>query len=160
VKRYAPEHMLQKACAKFLNHALPEDCFYTAIDHATRSAVEGAEKKSRGVKRGIPDLMFKFHRRTVWIELKTEKGVVSDTQEDVRAALTRQGDDWHVARSIDDVEAILRSYGLPLKATAGGVTERLQQRLDLPRKAGKPRVAKPGAGRIRRTEAIRSRMPF
>jgi hypothetical protein len=160
MSRYSPEHMLQKACAKFLNHALPPDVWFTAIDHATRSAVEGAEKKARGVKRGIPDLMFKFQHRTVWIELKADKGVVSDTQEGVRDVLVGNGDDWHVARSIDDVEAILRGYGLPLRATAGGVTERLQQRLDVPRKAGKPRVAKTTASRIRRIEALRAKVPF
>jgi hypothetical protein len=152
--------MLQRACAKFLNHALPSHVWFTAIDHATRSATEGQDKKARGVKPGLPDLMFKFDRRTVWIELKAVKGVVSDTQEDVRDVLVGNGDDWHVARSIDDVEAILRSYGLALRATVGGITERLQQRLEMPRKAGKPRVAKPTASRIRRTEALRSRMPF
>ncbi len=160
MSRYAPEHMLQKACAKFLNHALPPDVWFTAIDHATRSAVEGAEKKSRGVKPGIPDLLFKFHQRTVWIELKTDKGVISESQKAVRDTLTGNGDDWHIARSIDDVEAILRSYGLTLKATAGGITERLQQRLDMPRKVGKPRSAKPTSSRIRRIEALRSKVPF
>jgi len=152
--------MLQKACAKFLNHALPPDVWFTAIDHATRSATEGQDKKARGVKPGLPDLMFKFDRRTVWIELKTEKWRLQDTQESVRDMLTGNGDDWHVARSIDDVEAILRSYGLALRATAGGITERLQQRLEMPRKAGKPRVAKPSASRIRRTEALRKRIAF
>ena len=158
--RYAPEHMLQKACAKFLNHALPPDVWFTAIDHATRSAVEGQEKKARGVKPGLPDFMFKFGGRTVWIELKTEKGRVQDTQESVRDVLERNGDEWHVARSIDDVEAILRGYGLALKATAGGVTEKLQARLEMPRKAGKARVAKPTASRIKRVEALRKRIAF
>ena len=158
--RYSPEHIFQKAVAKFLNHALPPDVWFTAIDHATRSAIEGSEKKARGVKRGLPDLLFKFHRRTVWIELKAEKGVVSDEQEKVRDVLTRNGDDWHVARSIDDVEAILRSYDLPLKATAIGITDRLQARLEMPRKVSKPRVAKPSLSRVRRTEALRKRIVF
>jgi hypothetical protein len=158
--RYSPEHMLQKACAKFLNHALPPDVWFTAIDHATRSAIEGQEKKARGVKRGLPDLLFKFHRRTVWIELKAEKGVVSDEQEKVRDVLTRNGDDWHVARSIDDVEAILRSYDLPLKATAVGITDRLQARLEMPRKASKSHAPKPTLAQVQRMEAVRRRVAF
>ena len=111
-----PEHALQRAVAEFLDLALPASAFWTSIDAATRSAIEGQQKKARGVKPGIPDVLIVCKPITLWIELKARTGSVQETQRRVMRALIANGHQWYVARSVAEVETILIRCGIPLRA--------------------------------------------
>jgi hypothetical protein len=52
---------------------------------------------------GVPDLICCFKGRLVGIEIKAEKGVVSDQQRDFIHAIQEAGGLAFVARSVDDV---------------------------------------------------------
>lgn len=121
-----PEHRLQIDVTKWLRLALPEsrlaqlEVWWTAIDHAAaHSALVGRLRKARGVRPGIPDYWFLFRGRVITIELKTDDGDTSDSQDATQIALEAAGAWWHCARSGEAVEAILRRHGLPLMASFG-----------------------------------------
>jgi hypothetical protein len=57
--------------------------------------------------KGTPDLFIVLNRRCVWIEVKTEKGKVSDIQEKMHTRLINMGQRVIVARSLDDVRGVL-----------------------------------------------------
>ena len=80
---------------------------------------QGALRKRMGIKAGIPDLLILWRGRLIGLELKAPKGVVRQSQTDMGLAIIEAGGHWASCRSIEDIEAVLRSQGVPLKATAG-----------------------------------------
>ncbi len=113
------EDQLQIAVADYLRVAMPPDIAWSAIEHAQQmSAREGKRRKDKGVRRGLPDLVFWMCERCLCIELKTPTGRQSPAQKDFAALVTAQRHDYRICRSVDDVEAVLREYGIRLRATA------------------------------------------
>ena len=148
------EHQFQIALAGYLHHALPLDALHTAIDHATKSASEGQQKKRRGVKRGVPDYMIVYGGRTFWLELKAVKGVLSEDQKLFGMTLMQNGHHWNVVRSVEEVEVLLRTYDIPLRATAMTAHQRdeaLAKRATVPRQPRAPaQRRKPTAADLKR----------
>lgn len=111
------------AVAAYLRVALePEDVFWTSIDHGAGklTAAAAGNAKGRGCKAGLPDVWV-FVRRdglclVIAIELKTRMGRVSPVQLDTATDLVLAGVRCHVARSVEEVEAILDGHGVPLRA--------------------------------------------
>jgi hypothetical protein len=98
------EHGLQVAVARLLELCLdPALTWWSGIDHAARlGARYGADRKRRGVKRGIPDFLILVKGQpALGIEIKSETGRVSPEQKELR-------DDW---RAIDHRYVICRSLG-------------------------------------------------
>jgi Holliday junction resolvase len=56
-----------------------------------------------GAYRGIPDMIATKAGQTVFLEVKTAKGKLSEHQEKFRVDLTLAGGRYVVARSVDDV---------------------------------------------------------
>ena len=65
-------------------------------------------KISERFSSGIPDLHIINNGRHYWLELKTEKGKVSDLQKITLAKINAAGGDARVVRSLDDVIKVLR----------------------------------------------------
>ena len=89
--------------------------FFDKLSDAKHRAVlvEGARRKRMGVKRGIYDLFFVLDNgMAACMELKWEKGRLSDEQLGVGEAMRRRG--CHVAEcwTGEEVEAAIRSWGL------------------------------------------------
>lgn len=116
IGQFQSEHVLQIAVAQYLDRALPPDAFWTSIDSAGRGPIAGARMKRRGVKRGLPDILILWSSVTLWIELKSRKGRVSEQQDDFGWHAIRAGHHWHVCRSVDDLASRLAEYGIPLRA--------------------------------------------
>lgn len=64
--------------------------------------------QSLGSERGIPDLVAIRGGKTVWIEVKTPNGRLSEYQERWLQDLEDHGGWWIVARGIEDVEHLGR----------------------------------------------------
>jgi hypothetical protein len=80
-----------------------------------------AKLKAMGILPGSPDLEFHWLeldadkrkcRRVLHLELKADKGRLSDTQATFALAVKLLGDEYHIARSIDEAIAILGERGL------------------------------------------------
>lgn len=126
-----PEQALQIAVAQYLGHALKPPTIWTAFPAGGGGRIRGAFLKAMGLKAGWPDILVidpaatSYHRSlVVGIELKAEKGRMSNSQEAVRASFVAAGAHWYLARSLDEVEGFLRGVGIPLHASAGPTVAR------------------------------------
>ncbi len=125
-----PEERLHLAVAKFLAVALRPPTFWTSIDAGAGklSKRSAGMMKARGVKRGIPDILI-FSPVTVGmagsshvigIELKSASGRVSADQVETAAYMQLAGVRCRIARSVDQVQAILIANGIPIHARISG----------------------------------------
>lgn len=123
-----PEARLQISVKEYLTWCLPASVEWTANAAgvtlgATKTARmrQGSKSKAMGVRRGWPDLQFLMPDGvTRYIELKVGTGL-SPEQREFRdrcyAAETLTGVCiWALCRSLEDVEATLRAWGVELKA--------------------------------------------
>jgi hypothetical protein len=76
--------------------------------------------QSLGSYRGIADLYALKDGKSIWIEVKTPKGRLSKYQEQFRDDVLAHGGTYIVARSVDDVERVLRALGISSQARLGG----------------------------------------
>ena len=118
MKRNYPEHRLSAAVAEYLKYALPPDCYATSVGHGGGGKIRGALLQKSGVRPGFPDWLLIYNGHAFLIELKAPRGAVSADQQVCHAALRRAGcPAVHIARSLDDVEAALKEWGIPIRAT-------------------------------------------
>lgn len=121
--RGKPEEELQKAVVRYLRFAVPDGVWWCASLSGIRLPIHVARRmKDLGMTRGAPDLSFILpDGRTAYLELKSSEGSLSPAQKRVRDLVSPTGL-WAVCRSLDDVEAALRSflapYGVVPKARA------------------------------------------
>jgi hypothetical protein len=129
------EWSLQRAIAVYLSKALPPEIYWTAIDIGSAGgAHQGALRKARGVRAGLPDLLVAFAGRALWLEIKNGSSL-SEPQKLTRDALRANGHAWALVRSLEDVEAACVSAGIPLRATVSAISDRIaEQRARLPAK--------------------------
>lgn len=118
MSRANPEHRLQVEVRRFLEFALPASIYWTSsLTGASLSMNARLKAKAAGVRRGLPDLLFVFPDGvTRFLELKTATGTLTPEQKDFRARFEPLGI-FRVARSVQEVEAALRAWGAPLRAT-------------------------------------------
>ena len=69
-------------------------------------------KHCMGLINGVPDFVFISKDKTLFIEMKTEKGRLSESQIYFRDWCVDEQIDYHIARSIDDVKDILIRHKL------------------------------------------------
>ena len=76
------ENDLHRSVAEFLNVALPESVYWTTIGHGgfPLSQALAGRMKARGLKAGVPDLLFVINGQARFIELKIEGGTLSPAQ--------------------------------------------------------------------------------
>ena len=117
-RRKNPEEVLQRHVANYLRLALPEGCGvpWTAVEAAGRGGRDGARQKAKGVRPGFPDLQFILppHGRFLGIELKAG-APQSKSQQAREAEIATAGGFYHIARSVREVDSILREHGVEPK---------------------------------------------
>lgn len=119
--RRNPEHKLQVSVRNFLTYCLPLPGSPDYVEWTANAAgvyvspMVAGRMKASGVRRGWPDLQLLLpDGRTVYIELKAGSGL-SPEQREFRDRCAPHGI-WALARSIDDVEAALRGWGVKLRS--------------------------------------------
>lgn len=115
-RAFQSEHVLQMACADFLDRALPPDAFWTSIDSAGRGARDGARMKRRGVRKGVPDVLVMWRDKTLWIELKSAKGRWPVHQVKFSIAANAAGHRYRLCRSLIEVQEAAEHFEIPLRA--------------------------------------------
>jgi hypothetical protein len=111
--RKAPERLLHKAVAAYLNAVLPTSVFWTTIPAGGGGKIRGAMLKSMGYKAGTPDILMVHNGLAYWIELKAPGCSLSDAQRHVSDLLLWASSPMAVCKSIDQVEVALRVWRIP-----------------------------------------------
>lgn len=117
------EHKLQLSVARYLEAALQPPVWWSAIDHAGKlSPRQAGDRKKRGVKRGIADILIVWQiifPHMLWIELKRPGGgSLSPEQFAFRQSMAGVGVFVVVCRSIEEVEAALDLAKVPRRRLA------------------------------------------
>lgn len=116
MKRPQPEQALQRQVAQFLAVALDGNSWFSSMPLGGGGRLRGAILRGVGVKRGLPDVLVVNDGRTIWLELKSDKGRVSPEQRECHAALASARSSVSVVRSLDDAIEALQRAGVPLRA--------------------------------------------
>lgn len=108
------ESKIQRQLVEYLDVALFPTHRVFAIPNASRRGIGGnAANAVAGLRKGIPDLAIVGRGRIYFVEVKTDKGVLSAEQEDFKDWCLMKGMcGWCCARSLDDVRAALRHWGI------------------------------------------------
>lgn len=109
------EQAIHKAILGYLRTTLPHGWVIQHTPNKPRSMVAGAIEKSMGAIKGWPDLAVYGPGSVHFIEVKAEKGRLSDAQWLVHDGLRDLGFPVTVVRSVDDVRAKVKEWGLPSK---------------------------------------------
>ena len=122
------EHELQKACVNWFGYQYPhlKDLLIAIPNGGKRHVKTAAKLKAEGVKAGVPDLFlaapvgYKVEangRKIIehlsagfWIEMKTEKGVVRDSQQKYLDRLSEFGYSTVVCRSFEEFTKSIETY--------------------------------------------------
>src|SRR5690348_12258473 len=102
-KRAREEDQLHIRVARMLDMMLPPEIFWFHCPNGgKRNVIEAVQFQRRGVKPGIPDLLFVYRGNLTGIELKSDKGTLSDKQRDTQFLLRAAGCRIGTARSEDE----------------------------------------------------------
>lgn len=128
-KYKSPERGLQLAVVKYLDQALPEDAIYHhSPNRALRGPIEISYYKRLGTKFGWPDIEIIYRGWAYGIELKAGKGSLTKSQGLVHADLSRAGLHVAICTSVDEVQAALDGWSIPVRArTFGWVARKIEQ---------------------------------
>ncbi len=112
------EYQLQVAAADFLVWALPDDIIFTHIPMGEKRNKGTAGKLKRmGVNPGWPDFEILIPDGvTLRIEMKGEKGSLSEPQKMFHARAAALGHPCYTAFSVLCIQEILEHHGITLKA--------------------------------------------
>ena len=86
-------------------NTMPETrlCLFHVPNGMFTNAREGAKFKAQGVIAGVPDLVFVWQGKTHYIEVKTEKGRLSEQQKALHQKWAEQGVDVRVCRTSEEI---------------------------------------------------------
>lgn len=112
------EYQIQCALIDYLDILLAsgKQIYYSALCQSTftKSWAVKTKNKKMGLKPGIPDLFLIINKQPFFLELKTDKGRLSDYQKDWIEAINEcsesQGLKAHVAYGLDDARKIIDEY--------------------------------------------------
>ena len=79
----------------------------------SRNAIEAANLKRQGVTAGVADLLLLVPKKVfgcLAIELKTDKGKLTEHQENWGAAMIKNNNAYAVCRSFDDAKTVITAY--------------------------------------------------
>ena len=101
--RSKDEHQIQCAIVEYLRilHFL----VFAVPNGGSRHPAEAANLKREGVLAGTADLILVLQSKVVFIEIKTEKGFQSDSQEKFQKDIESLHHEYLIWRSLDDAIA-------------------------------------------------------
>ena len=156
------EDRLQVRCAMLCTSHVSKDVFWTAIEHGRQHKGTGTQRASewqrlarKGVKTGLPDLLFIMPGYVLAVELKTQEGVQSDTQKATQTKLQAMGMGYQVVRSVEGLGEAFEAHGIPITPGWRVAAMRHDAALDTPPKGHNKPPRAPAKPRGNRKQVAR-----
>lgn len=80
------------------------------VNKDSKGKVIGFRKLPSGAKRGIPDIWVIINGKTIGLEVKTPTGKQSKEQKEIQEKFIKNGADYYVVKSYEEVKNILDKY--------------------------------------------------
>ena len=107
-----PEYQLQSLIFEFLKIQLNKDALVTCFPSGGGGKIRGAMLKRMGLVAGWPDLQIIHKGMYYGLEVKTEKGKVSENQKAIHDSLKKQGAKVAVVRTPEQAWIQIKEWGL------------------------------------------------
>lgn len=103
------EDRIQYECFNWYYNSFPDKrgLLFSIPNGGTRNIKEAMKLKATGTTPGVTDLMLLQNSRAYGIELKNEKGVLSDAQKKIHAKWNAEGVPVYICRSLEQFKAII-----------------------------------------------------
>lgn len=120
-RRQHPEQDFQASLVRTLTAVLDGRTFFYAVPNGGfRTRTEAAILIGQGVVPGVPDLIFIHDGKTFGLELKAERGRLSENQKLIHGRMEAVGATCGTARTLDEALAFLEANGIPLRIKGRG----------------------------------------
>lgn len=113
--KLGPEDRIQISILEYLEAVAPHVLVFAVPNEGRRSYTAAARHKLLGMVAGVPDLVLCHEGRALFFEVKSAKGRLQPTQRAFIELATQAGAKAAVVRSIDDVRAALKAWGIPTR---------------------------------------------
>lgn len=109
------ESALHRTVADYLGVVLPPSVFWTTFPAGGGGRIRGALLKRAGLRPGVPDVSLIHGGRSLWIELKTDRGRLSPEQVECHQAIEEAGGRVATCRTLEQVRNALLSWSVPMR---------------------------------------------
>lgn len=106
------EDQLQQNCVIAFknNYQIKELGLIFAVPNGgTRNILEAKKLKLTGQLAGVADLVVLLHKKTIFFEMKAEKGVQSEVQKIFESNVKKLGFEYHIIKSVEQFLNILEN---------------------------------------------------
>lgn len=117
MSRNKQEHYEQVELMRWVEYNINKyselELLYAIPNGGSRNIIEATNLKKEGVKAGIPDLCLPVSKgvySSLYIEMKSEKGILSESQKDVILKLHKFGNAVRVCRNWEDARNVIMDY--------------------------------------------------
>ena len=92
-----------------LKHHNNRFMIFSVPNGGTRNVIEAKKLKATGLLAGVSDLIIVLDGKVLFIELKNENGIQSNTQKDFEARVTNLNHNYYLVRSLDQFKQIIEN---------------------------------------------------
>lgn len=104
------DQLQQKIVIDFRNRNLKNDNLIFAIPNGgSRNQLEAMKLKKTGTLAGVSDLIIMIPNKIIFLELKTEKGIQSDSQKLFQNKVNALGFEYCLIRNLKDYEELMQT---------------------------------------------------
>jgi hypothetical protein len=99
-----------------LKHHSPRCSIFSVPNGGSRHILEAKKLKATGMKAGVSDLIVLMPNRAIFIELKNEKGIQSESQKEFEQSVSALGFEYYLIRSLDQFIEVIKKTAPKLEA--------------------------------------------
>lgn len=85
-----------------LKHHNPKCEIFSVPNGGTRNKIEAITLKATGLKSGVSDLIVLIPRKCIFVEIKTDTGIQSESQKEFEKTVTNLGFEYILVRSLEE----------------------------------------------------------
>lgn len=107
------ESDMQQQCVNWFRNNYPSLILFAIPNGGRRNVREAARLKKEGVLAGVADLFLAYPKgqfHGLFIEMKSQKGVLQNTQKDFKYNVENQGYAYTICKSLDDFKSTVYMY--------------------------------------------------